>query len=196
MVSRRKAHSIILVVNPVGQIRKEYFRIPILFILIGIKSHLYNMIIRNLSLPEILSEQLKKQIRFPASANSGNDLDQPLIALGNQFIQIGVPADFHFHHPRLLMIQKCGFCIFIHFQHLFDRLFSCVICDFVPLFRNMPVNSNDCFSFGSTGLYLVQSFIYLIQTEYSINRSRREAHNRHRTQTSCSPGNEHGFSRL
>ena len=39
---------LILVVNSFVQIRKEYFRIPILFILIGIKSHLYNMIVRNL----------------------------------------------------------------------------------------------------------------------------------------------------
>ncbi len=105
---------LILVVNPFGQIRKEYFRIPILFILIGIKSHLYDMIVRNLALPEILSEQLKKQIRFSASANPGNDLDQPIMTLGNQLVQIGVPANFHFHHPRLIMIQKCGIRSFVH----------------------------------------------------------------------------------
>ena len=33
------------------------------------------------------------------------------------------------------------------------------------------MNFDDCFSFGPAALYLSQCFIYLIQTEYGINRS-------------------------
>ena len=33
------------------------------------------------------------------------------------------------------------------------------------------MNFDDCFPFGAASLYLIQCLIYLIQAEYSINRS-------------------------
>ena len=92
----------LLIVEPLGQIREEYLRILILFILVSIKRHLYDVVVRNLRIPKIRSEQFKEQIGLPTSANTGNDLNQTVVTLGNQFAQVGVSANFHIHHPRLL----------------------------------------------------------------------------------------------
>ena len=72
------------------------------------------MIIRYLLIPQLLSKQFKEQIRFPTSANTGDDLDQTIVALRNKLVQVDISTNFHFialsfYDPKMRNPHFCPF---------------------------------------------------------------------------------------
>ena len=49
----------------------------------------------NTRLQQVMIEKIVEQVRFPASANTGDDLDQAISLSLNQFLQIEVSSNDH-----------------------------------------------------------------------------------------------------
>ena len=77
----------------------ENIRVPILFVFVGIKGHIDNVICRHTCFKQIIPEDRKQQIRFAAAAHSGNHLNESIVLLADQFFQVIITPNFQC--PRL-----------------------------------------------------------------------------------------------
>ena len=76
----------------------QYFRVPEFFALKGIKGNLNNMICGNATGAQVLLKQGKQQIRLSAAAHTRNDLDQPVMLFGYQFVEVIITLDLQLDH--------------------------------------------------------------------------------------------------